>query len=149
MIDADTVRAFLEEVGREFGSSYVPDPSPAINALGSNVTALGYKMDQITGQLQVIADVISKAGANLFESTVVMALQTENGALLAENTALLRRQRQLIQVVKDLATPCVGCKKDKWQPHAPDCDWSSDVFETLDELANGTTIDSRTHQAAG
>lgn len=147
MIDAEVVRKFIQEITDELQDhSIFPDPSSAITSVGNS---LSVRLDTTNRYLSTIAGVLEKAGSNLFETTSMGVLQQENSLLMAENTNLLRRQNQIIQFIKDLANPCVGCKKTKWQPHGSDCDWSSDVFEVLERLANGTTVGPGPYKEAG
>ncbi len=112
-----------------------------------SISNLLNRVDLIANNLAAIAEQQEKTGALVFESSVLLALQKENAALQVELGKSQRRERALMQIINDLASACMGCRKDKWRPHAPDCIWGTSVEDALKKLTEKVSNGDQTQEA--
>ncbi len=82
-------------------------------------------LDTISTTLISAASSISDATKSTVHNDTLRVLQGENTKLMEMVAGQTRQLVQMKQLVKDLASPCIGCKKMAWAPHAADCAWVS------------------------
>jgi hypothetical protein len=117
-----------------------PDHSVELSTIGTHLSS-------ISNQLVTIADGVSKAMKAELHTEAMRLLQDENAHLMASVSARDRQLQQMRSLIKDLGSPCIGCKKEAWKPHGAECPWSS-FNESLQEMLRGG-VDEGADQEAG
>lgn len=88
---------------------------------------------EVATQMKTFNENITIAADQLLEATSITVLNRENAKLTSELTSLRVKHGRLAAVVRDLSSPCIGCKKAPWAPHAPNCEWASAASEAMRE----------------
>jgi hypothetical protein len=123
----DLLQSAFSEVARNTQGTQ-PDGATII---AGGLTRIAGKLNELHIVFHGIHDNFDSITRNLLETTALMVLQKENAGLVAEMTKLRLRNSQLMAVIQDLSSPCIGCKKAPWSPHTPECAWSSAVGEAV------------------
>lgn len=145
MLNEYEIKEFLEKLGEAFRGSqsqYRPDYTSQLISLNST-------LDGIESAVQALSGMLTTVGQNLLETAAIRVLQRENAHVMEENAKLTLRQRQLMLLMQDLGSTCLGCKKAKWTPHAATCEWATafnEVFEGI--LKDATPVSAGQDQAA-
>jgi len=117
-----------------------PDNKAELSAIGSHLSS-------ISDQLMTIASGVTEATKAELHTEAMRLLQDENAKLMADMTYRDRQLQQMRCLIKDLGSPCIGCKKEAWKPHSTDCPWSS-YNESLQEMLNRGEDDKGADQGA-
>jgi hypothetical protein len=137
-MDEHVVRQFIDELGKAFKPPHTPDYSPYIQQIANSLSGINGTLVAVMTALERLAFTAEAVGTATLETTAMKVLQEENGRLMATVSSLYISQKQILGCVKDLASPCIGCKKNKWTPHAPDCEWNSEIMSTLEGILDGS-----------
>ena len=117
-----------------------PDYTSATTQIAASLT----KIALILQELETIGHMLIK---ETLEGEAIKVLRQENVDLMARNTELVLHQRKIGMLLKDLSGPCLGCKKEAWRPHQPDCAWAN-VDEQLAAILGESYVSSGSTPAA-
>ena len=131
----DFINALAAAVKSETGSNY-----SLLQTINATISGAVGSLANVSRSMDEIAKMVSKVGENLLESTAMVMVQRENLELTAHCSKLERRQQMLINLIRDLSAPCLGCKKAKWEPHQPSCEWASDIERALSKFEEDLSV---------
>ena len=103
-----------------------------LQSLSSIQLSLTNISSSLGGLSQAVRDGVFQLKKEL-HSEAMKLLQDENVRLMADITSMERKFAKYTMLLKDLASPCIGCRKAAWQPHNQNCEWAG-TDELLKQL---------------
>lgn len=108
----------------------------AVSSLGSNINDISRGAYRISELLESLNQTFVELTKQTLLTASMRLLQEENAKLTLQLSEQERRSKKIMSILLELSSSCVGCRKDRWQPHRLECEWASDLIELLDKLGD-------------
>jgi len=140
-MDDYIIRQFVEQIAVAFGGGqYRKDYSSDLNNIQFAISGVSASLGEIATNMESFAK-------KTLETESIRLLQEENAELTAAVSESNRRHTKVLHLLRDLSSPCIGCKKEAWKPHNADCEWAASA-EQLTEILRANKDNTRTAQGA-